>query len=365
MIVRMTPIRYTLDLEQPAPDEAETIGKIADTFRREAETVAAKSGHAMRPSHAKATAFLKGELIVADDLPPELAQGLFATPARYEALVRFAQGPGELLEDKVSTHRGVALKLLGVPGARIPESREAGTQDFIFEPDPAFINSTPKTFLTNFKGVAAAANLPQAVKSAVSSASRAAEHALETVGMGAKTLRFFGHDYDHPLSHAYFSQAPVRWGEHVAKLALAPSEEIVEALGELRVETKDRPNAFREEMVAWFAANGAELELRAQLCTSLHHMPIEDASVRWPEELSPYRTVARLSVPAQNAYSEARRAFFDDRLAFQPGHSVEAHRPLGGIMRARLAVYPQLQDFRQRRNGHSPVEPRSHADVPD
>lgn len=50
-------------------------------------------------SHAKATALLSGELIIDDGLPPELAQGLAAKAGRYEALVRFAQGPGEMLDD--------------------------------------------------------------------------------------------------------------------------------------------------------------------------------------------------------------------------------------------------------------------------
>ena len=46
----------------------------------------------MRATHAKATGFLKGKLVVADDLPRELAQGSFARPGRYDVLVRYSRG---------------------------------------------------------------------------------------------------------------------------------------------------------------------------------------------------------------------------------------------------------------------------------
>lgn len=46
-----------------------------------------------------------GTLTVASDLPPEPAQGLFATPGSHPVAIRFAQGPGETLGDRVSTHR--------------------------------------------------------------------------------------------------------------------------------------------------------------------------------------------------------------------------------------------------------------------
>lgn len=63
-------------------------------------------------------------------------------------------------------------------------------------------------------------------------------------------------------------------------------------------------------------------------------MPVEDASVPWPEELSPHQTVAVLHLPAQDPYSGARRRYADDVLSFNPWHALEAHRPLGSIMRS-------------------------------
>lgn len=94
-------------------------------------------------------------------------------------------------------------------------------------------------------------------------------------------------------------------------------------------------------------------------------MPVEDASVAWPEEGSPYRTVARLILPKQNTFSDERRRYFEERLAFNPIHALEEHRPLGSVQRARMQAYLQTQNFRQRTNHAEPAEPCSHAEVPD
>ena len=65
-------------------------------------------------------------------------------------------------------------------------------------------------------------------------------------------------------------------------------------------------------------------------------MPVEDASVQWPEDESPYRAVARLVLPQQDAMSEAR-----------------------------LRTYGALVQFRQGRNGNPTVEPTSLSEIPD
>lgn len=359
------PIPYSDALEQPRPDEAETHAAIIRTMTAECEAVEAREGHAVRPSHAKATGCLKAELEVLGDLPPELAQGLFARPARYPALLRFAQGPGETLSDTVSTHRGLAIKVLGVEGERLPGHR-AATQDFLLSTGRAFPQPDAEAFLRDLRPVAASALLPEAAKAVVSAASRAAAAAVEAVaGHESPVLRFFGHTPRHPLSDSYFSQAPLRWGQHVAKIGVFPASPDLLDLGDDPLELHGNPNAFRAAVVGFFRRHQAVFELRAQLCTDAEAMPVEDASVEWDEAASPYRTVARIFVPMQEAHSDARAAFFQDRLAFNPAHSLAAHRPLGSVMRARLAAYGALQDHRARRNGVAPAEPAALAEVPD
>lgn len=359
------PVRYQPGVEQISDDERETIDQISKVVKDITERVEKKDGMAMRATHAKATGFLKGELLIADGLPAELAQGMFARPGRHDALIRFSQGPSEPLSDSASGQRGMSIKVLGVDGAHVSESRERTTQDFVLAPDPTFINRNAKTFLTNFSlGAGKSTMVPESVIVAGSHVARGAEAVLETVGLSSGNLKFFGRPPVHPASHNYYSQAPVRFGEYVAKVAAVPSDRTLAAIGDSHIDTSD-DNAFRNAMVAYFARNGAEFDIRVQLCTDLETMPIEDAVVEWSEEQSPYRTVARLILSTQNAYTEERRRYFDERLAFNPWHALEEHRPLGSIMRARLQPYLAAQDSRQRANGATPAEPRSHAEVPD
>ena len=74
-------------------------------------------------------------------------------------------------------------------------------------------------------------------------------------------------------------------------------------------------------VVDFFASNSAEYELRAQLCTDLVTMPVEDASVLWPDT-APHQRIAKITFPAQDAYSAARRAYADDVLSFNPWHAL-------------------------------------------
>ena len=85
-------------------------------------------------------------------------------------------------------------------------------------------------------------------------------------------------------------------------------------------------------------------------------MPIEDASVVWPEKLSPFVTVARLRLPAQE-FDSVEQLAFADNLSFNPWHSLAAHRPLGNQNRARKALYRELSRLRQAMNGVPHVEP--------
>lgn len=105
-------------------------------------------------------------------------------------------------------------------------------------------------------------------------------------------------------------------------------------------------------------------EIRAQLWTNAETQPIEDASVEWPTEESPYFTVARIRLPAQDAYSDARRRYFDDIMTFRPAYSLAAHRPLGSVMRDRLQVYKALSTFRYRENGIAEQDPTSIEVIP-
>jgi hypothetical protein len=92
-------------------------------------------------------------------------------------------------------------------------------------------------------------------------------------------------------------------------------------------------------------------------------MPIEDASVVWPEDESPYVTVATITAAAQDPWTVEKIAAIDQGLAFSPWHALAAHRPLGSVNRARKMAYKMSAKFRAEHQGREITEPRSMDDL--
>ncbi len=345
-------LRYSDDIETIAPDEQESIDGIIAGMTHQTETVEKREHHAVRASHAKSSACVVGELVIAADLPPELAQGLFAEPATFPVAIRFAQGPGETLGDRVSTHRGMSIKVFQVEGEKLA-GHDADTQDFVFATGPTFPSGTAQGFLRDAKQIGAATPLPEVLKSTVSSLARNMNRLLTRVATPSPRADFFGHPFSHPLHDGYFSQAPVRYGDHVAKLAAIPASIYQDQLRDWSLDPHQDEDGFRHAAVEYFREHDAIFDLRVQLWANAETQPIEDASVEWPVSDSQYRTVATIRIPAQDAYSAARVHYFDEVMTFRPAHSLAAHRPLGSVMRARLQVYKALSEFRHRENGIS------------
>ncbi|NJN87728.1 MAG: hypothetical protein HC881_17275 [Leptolyngbyaceae cyanobacterium SL_7_1] len=95
----------------------------------------------------------------------------------------------------------------------------------------------------------------------------------------------------HILGETYYTSAALRYGDYMAKLSVAPLSANLQPFVGKPIET-DNPSVLRDLVVEFFRQQPAHYELRAQLCTNLETMPIEDASIRWSEQESPYRAIA-------------------------------------------------------------------------
>ena len=351
------PIRYTPDVEQPEADEAETTQGIMAQMRKIGETVFKDSGHAERGVHAKSHGLLRGELEVLPGLPPALAQGLFARPGTYSVILRLSTNPGDILDDSVSTPRGLGLKIGSVAGERLPDAA-GDTQDFVMANGPAFAAANAKKFLSNLKLLAATTDTPQALKKALSAVLRGTEAVVETFGGKSTTLiGLGGHPETHILGETFYSQVPVRYGDYIAKVAVMPASAALKELTGASLNVNGKPNGLREAVTAFFADHDAVWDLCVQLNTGLDTMPIEDASVVWPEAESPYTPVARITVKRQEGWNTAKHDAIDDHMAFSPWHGLLAHQPLGSIMRVRKAAYEASRSFRATANQTRIVEP--------
>lgn len=354
------PLLYHPSMERVEPEEERAIASLVETMRHINETTFAEYHHAVRATHAKSHGLLVGTLRVAKGLPFHLAHGLFAQAESYPVVMRLSTQPGDLLDDNVSSTRGLALKVIGVKGKRLPGSEGQVTQDFVMQDAPVFQSPDAGSFVRRFKLLGATANTGQEWKKAFSLLMRGVESLVERAGGFSQTLRSLGgHPITHILGETYYTQAPLLYGPFIAKLSMVPASGSLERLIGRPLDLTGKPDGLREAVVDFFRTRGGVWELRAQLCTNLERMPIENASVRWPEELSPYVPVARVTVPPQEAWSEERSKAIDDGMSFNPWHGLAAHRPLGSIMRARKVVYEASARFREEHNQRAIREPQS------
>ena len=334
------PIPYDESCELIEDEESETGQELKKTLLEISDTTFKDTGLGLRSVHAKSHGLLQGTLTVMD-LEEPFAQGLFANKRQmYPVLIRLSTTPGDLLDDRVSTPRGFAMKVVGVEGERLPGSEDAVTQDFLLVNGPTFLAPTAKKFLGSLKLLASTTDRVPRLKRAFSTVLQGTEKALEALGGESGTLKGLGgHPETHILGETFFSTVPFLYGRYMAKWQIAPVSPALLALKDQVVDLTDNPDGLRAAVVEYFAAHGGEWDLRVQLCTDLETMPIEDASVRWPEEQSAFVTVARIVVPPQFAWSEERSAEMDDGLSFSPWHGLAAHRPLGSINRVRKLAY--------------------------
>jgi len=344
----LPPIRYTPSIETIALDEAATTAEIVATMRKIAETThaSAHSGPQLRSVHAKSHGLITATLTI-PSLPQTLAQGLFATPGTFEAIIRLSTTPGDILEDSISTPRGLALKILGITGARLEGSETSTSQDFVMVNAPAFAAPDPKTFLTTLKRLEPLTDNSEHLKKLTSAIARGAEAIVELTGNKSGTLTTLGGEPQHNiLGETFYTQTAFLHGPYIAKYALVPVSASLTGLTRQALMNNGEPNMIRNAVVDFFLQNTATWELRVQFCTDLSKMPVEDAAVAWSEEASPYQTIATLTAAAQDPWTIEKIEAFDQSLSFSPWNGLAAHRPLGAINRARRPAYPMSAALR-------------------
>lgn len=346
------PVRFEPSVETVADDELQTQSELVATLLGMSRAMADHTGHAARSVHAKSHGLLHGELRVQGGLPEPLAQGLFAAPGRHAVVMRLSTPPAEMLDDRVSLPRGMALKVMDVEGERVEGSEAHTTQDFLFVDGPVFPAPDAKGFLKSLKLLAGTTDKAPNAKRVLSSVLQGVEKAVEAVGGQSGTLiAMGGHPEVHPLGATFFTQVPLRYGNYIAKLQLVPVSSNLVALEGQPIDLDGKPDGTREAVMDVVRQEPAEWELRVQLCVDLERMPVEDASVEWPQDLSPFLPVARITTTPQAGWSDALSREIDDGMSFNPWHALAAHRPLGNVMRARKPAYAASSNYRSERNG--------------
>ena len=112
--------------------EAEATRAVLQVVEAKVRDAARSNPPARRDAHPKGHGCVSAEFRILDNLPPELRLGLFATPGRYDAWIRYSNGNPTPREDRKGDGRGMAIKLMVV--ADSPST----TQDFILINHPVF-----------------------------------------------------------------------------------------------------------------------------------------------------------------------------------------------------------------------------------
>jgi hypothetical protein len=297
-------------------------------------------GSAQRFGNTKTFGVLRAEFTVLPDLPDHLRHGLFAEERTFPAWVRFS-GPGPYapadLEDLGQC--SVGIKVIGVPGPKLMAD-ETSTQDLILVSPASFVTPDIRENATLQRWVRAKAPLGYAINPFDS-------HLLH---MFMQLL--YSPMHANPLEVRYYSNVPFLLGPGQAvQYSLKPRSR-----ARTRIPARPAENYLRDAMVKTLEDGAWSFDFMVQVQTDPHRMPIEDATVKWPERLSPYVPVARLRFPAQRFDSDQQLAFADV-LRYNPWHSLPAHRPLGNSNRARRQMYSELAKLRQSMNHVTHVEP--------
>jgi hypothetical protein len=356
-------LRYDPSVEQLRPEEAEAVKAIVASIERTSAATYGKDGHGTRQQHAKGVGFLRGELTVYDDLPDHLRQGLFKEAGRYPIIVRLSTAFGK--SDRIRSPRGFAIKVLGVTGPKALGDDNSANQDFLLVNHPSYF-ADAMAYLGAQRNVERNLGMPDFVFRIAGFGSRIAVALSDATGIHIPILlKALGDPGNNILGETFHTEGALRFGDHVARLRAVPMSDSVRRL--TGQPCHDDDDAVMKSVATFFKENSAEYELRAQLCTDLKRTPVEDASIDWPENVSPPQPLGRINLPIQATNSSARSTYANDVLSFDPWRCLAAHQPLGSIMRLRRDAYRASRTLRQKQNGLVPPinEPRDIRDFPD
>ncbi|MBB1521392.1 catalase family protein [Aquipseudomonas guryensis] len=298
----------------------------------------------LRDAHAKAHGCVKAEVTVLPTLDATLRQGVLSEPGKtWQAWMRLSNGNAYPQFDRARDARGMAIKLLDVPGDKLLSSpATAGDQDFVMFNHPVFFVRDVAEYKQNF---AAQANGQKILAFFPSWDPRSWE--LRHLIIALKTL---SPAPESPVATTYNSIAPFKLGPHNIKYRVIPDPASCPSYA-LPEQNEDLPNFLRSALYQQLSLDRvpACFALQVQRQNPEHYMPIEDPSVEWSEAISPFETVATIKVPAQD-FDSREQNLLCDNLSFNPWHALPEHRPIGGINRLRKAVYEAVSVYRHQRN---------------
>ncbi len=284
-----------------------------------------------RFNQSKTVACVEGTFEVHADIPDELRHGVFGAPKHYPAFLRFANATKA--DDSEKDIRGLSIRLSNVRGPVL--WGEPGFQDFLLNSYPALFVATPEDFLSFIRA---------------RQKDREVSFFLNPFDSHLKSLWIVFQARERhlsPLDIRYWSTVPFRHGPAdgpAVKYSVTPCSDYKTAAA-----VEPGENQLRSAVATHLRQAPACLHFGIQARTDPESMPIEDASVIWDEDDSPFVTVATINIPEQTVENPEKLARCE-RSTFNPWQSLEAHEPLGRMNAVRRDVYATASRLRNESN---------------
>ena len=291
----------------------------AATFERQAAEI--RDAHAAKNMKYGKGRFLHRKPVLAAEatfevyagLPDHVRHGLFATAGTFPALVRLSNGAFDIQANTKPDIRGFAFRVLNVSG---PSSLGGTTdhQDFLLINHDSFASQTSDDFIEIVRVSAKGKELGLLW------------FLIRKYGLGAglKRLKLLISTVSKPFSgfnaERFSTTVPISVGPYAAKLRIAPKK------------PKSRGKAdIGDDIASQLSAGPVSYDVAVQFFTDEATTPIENPSIVWPEDQSPFLSVGTLTLTKAGADVET--------LFLDPWGGLADHRPLGEIMRSRKNAY--------------------------
>ncbi|HXE30723.1 MAG TPA: catalase family protein [Terriglobales bacterium] len=314
-----------------------------------ADSAAADPGYKpstyLRDVHAKSHGCVLAKFNV-PALDPRFALGVFAQPHSYDAILRFSNGQPGIHADSERDARGLAIKLLDVPGKKLLSGEENDpAQDFILMNNPTFFIRT----LPEYQAFSQALGAGSIYGYFLPSLWHPSGWHLRELYLAGQTQKSRPASL---LTTRFWSASAYDLGPHqYVKYSARPCA----ANHPMPPADNNDPDYLRHELANQAAHGGACYDFMVQPQVAGKDMPVEDTTVNWSERDSPFVPVAKIDIPAQ----QSNTAAMDERcenLEFNPWHSLPAHRPVGVMNRIRETLYQSMSAFRREKNGAIPAQ---------
>lgn len=273
-----------------------------------------------------------GRLEMLERIPKDLRVGVFSHD-RLDAWVRFSSDTAPNLPDLAST-LGIGIKLFGVPGPKALGD-DGDTCDFIMQNHPVFFVDTAEEMVAFTYAGVVANDYPGYLK----------QHPETN-----RILKAMAKVEGSVLTANYWAILPFHAGEkQYVKYRLEPETPPENV-------ANNESDYLAVDMRRRLAEREYRFRFMVQVRTNAKSMPLDKATVEWPESQSPFVQVGTLILPRQDICARGQ-AEYGQGLSFNIWRVPESQRPVGSIAEARKIVYAAGARARHEANGQPLEDP--------